>query len=94
MTLGFSPKDLVDLEEHVIQADEDLGRDQDDDGPLQGVALLVLHELQEVLQVLLHQLQLVLDRVEPRLQKKWTRNPRLNPVRPCVVISWLQTVGP
>lgn len=58
----------MDLEEHVIQADKDLGCDQDDDGPLQGVALLVLHQLQEVLQVLLHQLQLVLDRVEARLR--------------------------
>lgn len=58
----------MDLNEHVVQADEDLGRDEDDDGPLEGVALLVLHELQEVLQVLLHQLQLVLDRVKARLQ--------------------------
>lgn len=58
----------MDLDEHVVQADEDLGRDEDDDGPLQRIALLVLHELQEVLQVLLHQLQLVLDRVEACLQ--------------------------
>lgn len=62
------------LQEHVIEGDTDLSRNQDNDRPLKGVRLFVLHEFQKVLEILLYQLQLVLDRVKPRLQEVPTLN--------------------
>ena len=72
---------LVDFQKHIVQTDEDLCGNQYNNGPLQSVRLLVLHQLQEVLQVLLDQLQLVLDGVESRLQAVRTTMRLMSAVR-------------